>query len=88
MVKQFQKEDPRIKLIKNKKNKGTLITRSLSILKATGDYIFIPDSDDMFNMNIIKYCYEMAIRYNLEVIRYNVYENNCSFQMDLILNTL
>ncbi len=84
LIKQFQKEDPRIKLIKNKKNKGTLITRSLSILKATGDYIFIPDSDDMFNMNIIKYCYEMAIRYNLEVIRYNVYENNCSFQIDLI----
>ena len=70
MVKQFQKEDPRIKLIKNKKNKGTLITRSLSILKATGDYIFIPDSDDMFNINIIKYCYGMAIKKNLEVFEY------------------
>ena len=84
LVKQFQKEDPRIKLIRNKKNKGTLITRSLSILKATGDFIFIPDSDDIFNENIIKYCYEMAIKKNLEVIRYNVYENNCYFQMNLI----
>ena len=61
-------------MIKNKKNKGTLISRNIGILKSKGDYIIIPDIDDILSKSIIKLCYNLAKRYNYEMIRFNVYE--------------
>ena len=45
---QLKIEDPRIKILNNKKNMGTLYTRSVGSLSAIGKYIFPLDSDDMF----------------------------------------
>ena len=39
IIEKFQKEDKRIKIIKNKKNKGALFSRSLGALKSKGKYI-------------------------------------------------
>jgi len=75
LVKSFQKNDNRIILIKNKKNKGTLISRILGVFKSKGDYIIIPDADDILSKDIIKTCYYLAIKYNYEMIRYNVFTN-------------
>ena len=46
-VEESQKKDPRILLIKNKKNMGILYTKSIGVLKARGKYIFPLDDDDM-----------------------------------------
>jgi len=35
-----QKNDPRIKIINNKKNMGTLFSRSIGVLSSNGKYIF------------------------------------------------
>ena len=45
---QLQKEDPRIKILNNKKNMGSLYSRCVGTLSAKGKYIFPIDSDDMF----------------------------------------
>ena len=74
LIQEYQKEDQRILLIKNKINKGTLISRNIGVLKAKGKYIIIPDSDDIFAKDIINVCYKIAIKNNYEIIRYNVYE--------------
>ena len=47
MVEEFQKEDPRIKIINNQKNMGILYSRSIGALSAKGEYIFPLDNDDM-----------------------------------------
>jgi glycosyltransferase involved in cell wall biosynthesis len=47
-LEQLKFEDPRIKILSNKKNMGTLYTRSIGSLSAIGKYIFTMDSDDMF----------------------------------------
>jgi len=47
-VDQLQQEDSRIKIIKNKKNMGTLYSRSIGVLSAKGEYIFSLDNDDMY----------------------------------------
>ena len=47
-LEKMQKEDPRIKIIKNKKNMGILYSRSIGALSAKGKYIFPLDNDDMF----------------------------------------
>jgi len=47
-IQSLQIEDERIKLINNKKNMGTLYTRTIGTLSSKGKYIFPFDSDDMF----------------------------------------
>ena len=44
----LQENDPRIKIINNKKNMGILYSRSVGALSAKGKYIFPIDNDDMF----------------------------------------
>ena len=48
IIQNMQKKDKRIKIIKNKKNRGALYSKSIGILKSTGNYIMILDSDDLF----------------------------------------
>ena len=48
LIKNIQKEDPRIKIIENKKNRGILYSRSIGVLSAKGKYLFSLDNDDMF----------------------------------------
>ena len=47
-IKEAQKLDPRIVLLQNKKNRGTLYSKSIGVLNARGKYINSLDSDDMF----------------------------------------
>lgn len=86
LVKSFQNEDKRIILIKNKKNKGTLISRIIGILKSMGKYIMVPDADDIFSKDIIKTCYNLATKNNYEMIRYNVFTNGSNVGLtDIVL---
>ena len=62
LLKSFQKEDKRINIIRNKRNKGTLISRIIGIFKTKGDYIMVPDADDMIAKDIIKTCYDLAVK--------------------------
>ena len=48
IVENIQKNDSRIKIINNKKNMGTLFSRSIGVFSSKGKYIFHLDSDDMF----------------------------------------
>ena len=72
----IQKEDERIKLIKNKRNKGTFKARNLGVLYAIGKYIIIPDPDDILYKDTIKYCYNLAEKYNYEIINFSFYLGN------------
>ena len=74
IIEYFQKQDERITLIKQNKNKGTLITRNIGILFSKGKYVIIPDSDDILSQNILIICYKLSINKNLEMIRFNSYK--------------
>jgi len=75
LMKKFMNEDKRIKLIKNKKNKGTFSSRNIGILKSKGKYIILPDPDDILLINSLKIFYNFSIKYNYEFLRFNVYLN-------------
>jgi cellulose synthase/poly-beta-1,6-N-acetylglucosamine synthase-like glycosyltransferase len=47
IIEENKKDDERIILLKNKKNKGTFVNRNLGVLYAKGKYLIIPDPDDM-----------------------------------------
>ena len=71
LINKLQKEDPRIKLIKNKKNRGTLYTRSIGALNSKGKYIMTIDNDDQFMRDIFNICYDEAENNNIDIIEFS-----------------
>ena len=75
LIKRYQKEDSRIRLIINKRNKGTFLSRNIGIIKSKGSYLIFPDSDDILIENSLNYLYNFISKYNFEFVRFNVYLN-------------
>jgi len=48
LAEKMQKEDQRIRLIKNQNNKGIIYSRSIGVLSSKGRYLYTLDNDDMF----------------------------------------
>lgn len=76
IITKYQREDKRIILLRNKKNKGTLISRNTGALIAKGEFLIFPDPDDMLSPNILKYCYETSKQHNFDLIRFSIYSEN------------
>ena len=71
-IKELQKKDPRILLFKNKKNMGTLYSKSIGVLNAKGEYIYSLDSDDMLcNEYYFSYLYDEAKTGDYDFIQCN-----------------
>ena len=81
-IKEYQIQDERIILIKNKKNKGTFITRNIGALYSKGKYLIIPDPDDIITENILTICYNYAEKYKYEMIRFKKYTRNRNIFFD------
>ena len=88
IIEKFQKDDKRIKLIKHKKNKGTLISRNNGILFSKGEYLIIPDPDDILSDNILFNCYKTAKMNNFDMIRFNIYKGKNTSFFENIVNKL
>ena len=86
IIKKYQIRDERIILIKNKKNKGTFITRNIGALYAKGKYLIIPDPDDIITENILTICYNYAEKYKYEMIRFKKYTGKRNLFFDNIVN--
>lgn len=71
-VKEYQKHDPRIVLLQNKENMGTLYSKSIGVLYAKGQYVHSLDSDDMFcNQFYLSLSYNKAIEGNYDFVASN-----------------
>ena len=71
-IKQFQNEDSRIKILNNKKNKGTLYSRCIGTLNSIGYYILPLDNDDMYlDKDIFNTLYNKGLTNNLDIIKFN-----------------
>ena len=69
ILKSLQKEDPRIRIITHKKNRGVLYNRISGALKSNGEYIAFLDADDCFcNINILQKAYDIATKEHKEKI--------------------
>lgn len=80
IVEEYMKDDKRIKLI-NKENGGLSSARNRGIKESSCKYIFFVDADDFIDINTIRYLYDKAEKFNLDVvicdmiIYYNNYNN-------------
>lgn len=69
----IQKDDLRIKPIRNSKNEGVSITRNLGIDIATGEYITFVDSDDYIEENLYEKLIEKIENENIDIAMCNFY---------------
>ena len=73
-IKNAQKNDPRIILIKNEKNIGDLYSKLIGTLHSKGKYILFLDSDDMICIeDFIQVLYKEAKKGNYDYIECNEY---------------
>ena len=74
VLKSLQKEDSRIRIFTNKKNRGILYNRMSGALKSTGQYVaFIDPADCFSNINILDKVFNLAIkdiRERIELVHY------------------
>ena len=64
------KEDERIRLIKNNKNKKILYSKSIAALNSNGDYIIELDQDDIFiRDDVMDILYLEAITHDLDLVQ-------------------
>ena len=76
LIKELSLIDNRIRLFKNKFNRGTLYTKSFGVTQAKGKYILIIDQDDIYiNKNLFKILYDIIKHKDLDIVqfRYNNY---------------
>ena len=73
-IKEYQKIDPRITLIRNKKNRGILYNRIYGGLQSKGEYVAFIDADDIYaNPEILKMSYEACIKHNLDILEFDYF---------------
>ena len=71
VLEEYQKEDPRIKIINNRKNMGTLYSRSIGSLISKGKYIFPLDNDDMLlDKDVIEVITNIADFKNVDIVEF------------------
>ena len=71
---EFQKTDPRIKLIQNSKNRGILYNRIYGGLQARGEYVAFIDADDLYaNPDILDLAYKKSVKNNLDILEFDYF---------------
>ena len=71
IIEKYMKEDPRIRLIKNEKNRNILYSKSMAALNSKGKYILELDQDDMFiSDEAFETLYNLAEKNNLDLIQF------------------
>ena len=71
LINEYIEIDKRIKLIKNKINKGALYSRSQGAIHSKGEYIIFIDSDDLVLKNGIYNSYNYIKKNDLSMIQFN-----------------
>ncbi len=63
-----EKFDGRLKIYTNEKNSGVSATRNTGLLKASGEYVFFMDSDDLLLLNGLEDMYTLAKEHDVDFI--------------------
>lgn len=69
IIEELSLEDPRIKIINNKKNMGTLFSRNIGILNSNAKYIANLDNDDLFmDIDVFNSIFDEAENGNYDIL--------------------
>ena len=68
ILQKLQKQDSRIKIIRNVENSGAGISRNVGLDIASGEFIKFLDSDDTMNLDVLEYMYNTAKKQNSQIV--------------------
>lgn len=71
MCDEWAEKDSRIKVIHKQKNGGLGYARNTGLEYATGKYVTFCDSDDIVEPKTYEFCYNVAEKHQLDVVRFN-----------------
>ena len=87
IIRNYMKNDKRIKLIENIENRRILFCKSIGVLNSKGKYIIEIDQDDMFiKDNAFDLIYRQAIKYELDLLHFQDSTRNKKFTIPKINN--
>ena len=86
-IENLMKKDKRITYIKNKENRGQFYSRNKGILYCKGEYILILDPDDLLLNDILIKSYNMAKKYNLDIVQFYHLMGDFKKNIPIILKT-
>ena len=88
IVEKLQNEDNRIRIIKNKNNKGVLYSRSIGVLTSKGKYLFTLDNDDIFlDKDIFDITMNKEEKGNFDIVEFKAMSNR-KINNDILNNQL
>jgi glycosyltransferase involved in cell wall biosynthesis len=73
ILRKYADRDKRVKII-NKENSGYGASMNVGMDAAQGTYIGIVESDDIIDKEMFKTLFEMAVRYDLDIVKSDYYE--------------
>lgn len=85
VLKEYVKNDNRIRIIDFKKNKGAAIARNTGIKEAKGEYIGFVDSDDFIDLDFYEKLYTKALETNADIIK-GAYKDAKTGEIDTTIN--
>lgn len=68
IVREYQKKDPRIRIIDKERNEGLMMARHTGYHNAKGQYVFFCDSDDFLPEDSLSELYNKALETGAEII--------------------
>ena len=75
ILNELKKNDSRIKIVNNDKNRGLLYARAMGITHAKGEYLINVDPDDSLKGNdALEYLYNIANQYKVDVVNFGVFK--------------
>jgi len=70
IIKNFALEDKRIKYF-HKENEGLSVTRNFALSKASGEFVYFMDSDDIIVEDALQICYRIATGQGLDIVTFD-----------------
>ena len=82
IIQRLMEEDPRIRLIKNFRNRKILYSKSIGALNSKGEFLLELDQDDMFiREDLFDIIYNESQKYDLDIVQFReIIKNDTNFQ--------
>lgn len=78
ICKKYQSYSKNFKLLRNKHNIGSSLTRAKGLAAAKGDYILFVDSDDWLEPSMLQTMYDSAIANNADIVLCDYYKERAN----------